>query len=190
MLMEDAATALHLLRDVLELDDGTVSAIHVGCVRLVIRKPQKNLGRPAPRQPEQRHQTPPHGKPAKATWQQQEKRGLQLTSSFSSAWRPSKASVTDSAPRCREDARCGTRSFASCAYAQARGSRTPGRNPPQGGAHIAHGAAPAPPWPSRRLVSGSSTLGSSGSTLGRVDTWAGASRLPPRRPKHETQRRW
>ena len=61
MLMEDAATALHLLRDVLELDDGTVSAIHVGCVRLVLRKQQKNLGRPVPRQPKQRHRTPTHG---------------------------------------------------------------------------------------------------------------------------------
>ena len=61
MSMEDAATALHLLRDVLELGDGAVSAIHVACVRLVIRKPQKNLGRPAPRQPEQRHRTLPHG---------------------------------------------------------------------------------------------------------------------------------
>ncbi len=41
--MEDAGNALHLLRDVLELGDGTVFAIHVGCVRLVIRKQQKNL---------------------------------------------------------------------------------------------------------------------------------------------------
>ncbi len=50
---EDAQNAaLHLLRGVLELGDGTVFAIHVGCVRLVYRKPQKNLGRPAPQQPE------------------------------------------------------------------------------------------------------------------------------------------
>ena len=61
MSMEDAATALHLLRDVLELGDGTVSAIHIGCVRFVIRNLQKNLGHPAPRQPKQRHRTPTHG---------------------------------------------------------------------------------------------------------------------------------
>ena len=58
MSVEDAATALHLLRGVLELGDGTVSAIHVGCVRIVLCKPQKNLGRPILRQPEQRHRTP------------------------------------------------------------------------------------------------------------------------------------
>ena len=49
--------------------------------------------------------------------------------------------------------------------------RLSGRYPLQGSAHIAHGAAllAAPRWPSRRLVSGSSTLGRFGSTLGRLE---------------------
>ena len=48
---------------------------------------------------------------------------------------------------------------------------TPGRYPPQDGAHIAHGAAllAAPRWPSRCLVSGS-THGSSGSHAWEVSS--------------------
>jgi hypothetical protein len=115
------------------------------------------------------------------------RRRLPTTSSSSSAWQPGGASATEPPPRRCEDSRCGTRSCASRAHAQARGSRTPGGYPPQGRAHTANGAAPVPRWPSRLLVSGSSILGSSGSTLGRVDAWARAMGLPPRRP---TQRRW
>jgi hypothetical protein len=95
-------------------------------------------------------------------------------------------------PRCREDARCGTRSCAPCAHAQARGARMPAWYPPQGGAHIAHGAAllAASCWPSHRLISGS-TYGSSGSMLGRcVDAWARAIRFLHRSLRHEMQRRW
>ncbi len=43
---------------------------------------------------------------------------LPTTSFSASAWRPGGALATESAPRRREDARCGTRSCASCASAR------------------------------------------------------------------------
>ncbi len=100
----------------------------------------------------------PHGEPAKTTGQQQEKRdaGFQRPPPP-----PPPGDPAEPRPLSRRRAATRTRDAARAAAHHARMrkraqfSHACGVHPPQGGAHTAHGAAPAPRWPSRRLVSGS-----------------------------------
>ena len=72
---QHAATAFHLLRGVLQIGGGKVAEISFRGVRIVLCKQQKNLGRRAPWQPEQRHRaSSSHGEPTKKIGRQQEKR--------------------------------------------------------------------------------------------------------------------